>query len=43
MERAGMAEDLADTAISLASLASDSVTGQVLFMDGGPDGWLILG
>ena len=37
MERAGMAEDLAGTAIFLASSASDYVTGQVVFVD---DGWL---
>jgi NAD(P)-dependent dehydrogenase (short-subunit alcohol dehydrogenase family) len=35
MERAGMAEDLAGTAILLTSSASDYVIGQVLFMDGG--------
>lgn len=35
MERAGMAEDLAGTAIFLASSASDYVTGQVVFIDGG--------
>jgi enoyl-[acyl-carrier-protein] reductase (NADH) len=35
MERAGVAEDLAGTAIFLASSASDCVTGQVVFMDGG--------
>jgi NAD(P)-dependent dehydrogenase (short-subunit alcohol dehydrogenase family) len=35
MERAGVAEDLAGTAILLAFSASDYVTGQVVFIDGG--------
>ena len=35
MERTGMAEDLAGTAISVVSLASDYVIGQVLFIAGG--------
>ncbi len=38
-----MAEDLVDTALSLASSASDYVIGHVLFMDRGLDGRLILG
>jgi NAD(P)-dependent dehydrogenase (short-subunit alcohol dehydrogenase family) len=35
MGRAGLPDDLAGTAIFLASSASDYITGQILFVDGG--------